>query len=59
MEKKSISEEMHLEKEWFAKAKKIESKEQLIAFAEELFENYDHDYGTVCHAVSALALAGA
>lgn len=60
MEKKLINEKMHLEKEWFAKAtNKIHTPEDLANFAKELFENYSHDYGTVCHAVSALALAGA
>ena len=60
MEKKPIDEKMHLEKEWFAKAaNEIHTPEDLTNFAKELFENYQHDYGTVCHAVSALALAGA
>lgn len=60
MEKKPINEKMHLEKEWFAKASnEIRTPEDLANFAKELFENYSHDYGTVCHAVSALALAGA
>ena len=59
MEKKMITEAMHLEKEWFEKASKIETIDQLVAFAKELFDNYQHDYGTCVHAVSALAIAGA
>lgn len=59
MEKKIITEDMHLEKEWFERAEKIKTIDELVAFAKELFENYQHDYGTAVHAVTALALAGA
>lgn len=59
MEKKMITEDMHLEKEWFERAEKIETTDELVAFAKELFENYQHDYGTAVYAVTALAVAGA
>ena len=53
-----ITEEMHLEKEWFARASKMELKD-LPAFIDEMMNKYGHDYGTVCHAVAACALAAA
>lgn len=60
MEKiKQITEEMKPQKEWFDKAKNIETPEQLAEFAKELLVDIQHDYGTVCHAVGAVALAGA
>ena len=59
MEKQSINEEMRLKKDWFQQAHEIHTIEELAAFANKLLNEYDHDYGTVCHAISALALAGA
>lgn len=59
MEKQFITEDMHLEKEWFERAEKIETIDELVAFAKELFENYQYDYGTAVYAVTALAVAGA
>lgn len=50
---------MHLEQEWFEKARKCESLEMFNELYKELFTEMDHDYGTVCHAVGALALAAA
>lgn len=59
MEKKPITEEMHLEKEWFEQAREIHTIEELASFVNKLLNEYEHNYGTVCHAISALALAGA
>lgn len=52
-----ITEEMHLEEEWFKQAEK-QTVETLPAFINHLMNDYVHDYGTVCHAVAACALAG-
>jgi len=52
-----ITEEMHLEEEWFQKATK-QTVETLPAFINHLMNDYGHDYGTMCHAVAACALAG-
>lgn len=54
----AITEEMRLEKEWFAEAKK-QTLETLPAFINHVMNDYVHDYGTVCHAISACAIAAA
>lgn len=59
MDRKPITEEMCLEKEWFEKARKIETIEDLTSFVSHILNDYYHDYGTACHAVAACALAGA
>ena len=56
--KTAITEEMHLEKEWFEEAKK-QTLETLPAFINHVMNDYAHDYGTVCHAISACAIAAA
>lgn len=57
-EKKAITEEMNLHEEWFKEAKK-QTLETLPEFINHIMNDYDHDYGTVCHAISACALAAA
>ena len=54
----AITEEMCLEKEWFAEAKK-QTLQTLPAFINHVMNDYAHDYGTVCHAISACAIAAA
>lgn len=56
MDKLKITEEMHLEKEWFEEAKK-QTLATLPKFMEHVLYDYLHDYGTICHAISACALA--
>ena len=58
MNKVEITEEMHLEKEWFAEASK-QTLETLTKFINHIMNDYEHDYGTICHAISACALAAA
>ena len=58
MDKIAITEEMHLEKEWFEKARK-QTLETLPAFMNHVMNDYCHDYGTIVHAVSACAIAAA
>lgn len=53
-----INEEMHLEKEWFEQAHE-QTLETLPEFIRHVMNDYIHDYGTVCHAVSACAIAAA
>ena len=57
-EVKEITEEMHLEKEWFEEASK-QTFETLPEFVDRIMNGYHHDYGTVCHAISACAIAAA
>lgn len=56
--KKAITEEMHLEKEWFKEAGKM-TIEKLPDFYKKIIKEYEHDYGTACHAVAAIALGAA
>lgn len=53
---KPITEEMHLEKEWFKDAREV-TFSNLRAFMDRIMNSYEHDYGTVCHAIAACALA--
>lgn len=55
-EKQAITEEMHLGKEWFKQAHE-QTLETLPDFMEHVLNDYFHDYGTICHAISACALA--
>lgn len=55
-EKIIITEEDHPEKEWFDEAKRQNLK-SLPTFIDHVLNDYIHDYGTVCHAISACALA--
>lgn len=57
-EKITITEEMHVEKEWFEEARK-QTFETLPDFVNHVMNDYIHDYGAICHAVSACALAAA
>lgn len=56
--KTTVTEEMHPEKEWFEEAKHMKA-ENLPAFYKRMTHEYNHDYGTACHAVAACALAAA
>lgn len=53
-----ITEEMGVHKEWFVQADEI-TPETLDAFIKHLINDYDHDYGTICHAIVAGAVATA
>lgn len=57
MERKAITEEMHLEKEWFEQSKKIQTLDELTQFIKKVLTSYSHDYGTACHAIAACAVA--
>lgn len=54
---KKITEEMHLEKNWYEEAKK-QTLDSLPAFIEKL-SSYQYDYDTVCHAIAAAAIGAA
>lgn len=58
MSKIEITEETHLEKEWFKEASN-QTIDTLPEFINHIMNDYEHDYGTICHAVSACALAAA
>lgn len=53
-----INEEQRLEKEWFKEAKE-QTIVTLPTFINHIMNDYEHDYGTICHAMAACALAAA
>lgn len=53
---KAITEEMHLEKEWYKEAEE-QTTDTLNSFINHIMNDYEHNYGTICHALSACALA--
>jgi hypothetical protein len=53
-----ISEEQNFQREWYEEAKLMTLK-KLPLFLKELTQNYKYDYGTICHAIIAGALATA
>lgn len=57
-EKIIATEEMRLEKEWFKEARE-QTFETLPNFIKHVMDDYEHSYGTVCHAISACAIAAA
>ena len=56
MEKQVITEDMHLEKEWYEEAAR-QKIATLPDFIEKMVNGYRHDYGTACHAIAACTLA--
>lgn len=59
MSKQVISEEMKVHEEWYNTAKQIQTPEQLSDLINHLINDYEHDYGTICHACAAAAIAAA
>lgn len=55
---KKITEEDKVHLEWYKQASK-QTLETLPSFLKNLMEGYNHDYGTVCHALAAGAVATA
>jgi len=53
-----VTEQMRPEKGWFEQAEK-QTLKTLPDFVSHVMSDYSHDYGTVCHAVAACALAAA
>lgn len=58
MSKQVITEEMKVHEEWFKEAREM-TMEQLPEFLRHLMEDYHHDYGTICHALTAGSIATA
>lgn len=42
---------------WHAKARDVVTMRDVVAFYDELANDYEHDYGTICHAMAALGIA--
>ena len=56
MSRKPITEDMRLQDEWYKRAYNMKP-DDFPDFFRELTEDYEHDYGTVCHAMAAIGLA--
>ncbi len=55
----SSPEFMDIRKKWEKTAKSIKTFDEFAEFYNHLFEDYNHDYGTACHAIGQLAVAAA
>lgn len=53
-----ITEEMHVHDAWYKEARDM-TAEKLPEFVRKLSHDYDHDYGTICHAITAAAIGAA
>lgn len=53
-----ITEEMGVHEAWYDEAARMDMK-HLPAFLKKLTTSYEHDYGTICHAVAAAAVGAA
>lgn len=58
MARTPINESMKVHDEWYKTAKSI-TIDTLPEFMEHLMRDYIHDYGTICHALAAGAIAAA
>ena len=57
MTREQVTEESKVHEKWYDEAHKVQSIKEAAAFAKHLIEHHQHDYGTICHALSAGALA--
>lgn len=58
MDKQQITEEQKVHEAWYADAKSM-TLDKIPEFMRHLAEDYGHDYGTICHAIAASAIAAA
>lgn len=56
MKKQAITEEYGLQKQWYEQAVNM-TLDKLPGFLNHLLNDYQHDYGTICHAIAAGAIA--
>jgi hypothetical protein len=54
--RQAITEEMNIHQKWYEEARCI-NMDTLKPFIDRLMNEYNHDYGTICHALSAGAIA--
>jgi hypothetical protein len=57
-DRRRITEEDGIQEEWYREAKGM-TLHRLPEFLRKLDRDYDHDYGTICHALAAGAVAAA
>lgn len=56
--RKKITETMKEQEQWYKDAKEVRA-ESLHFFINHLINDYEHDYGTICHAIAAASIAAA
>jgi len=56
--KQSITEDMHVHNQWYIDARE-QTPNTILQFMDHLIYDYEHDYGTICHAITAAAIAAA
>lgn len=54
---KPVSETQNICEQWFDQAKKIKNAKELSKFVDRIMTEYNFDYGAVCKAVAACAVA--
>ena len=59
MKRIEVTEESGIQKEWYKAVDDQKTVPDLSEFVRHLTEDYEHDYGTICHAITAAALAAA
>ena len=52
----NITEEMNIHEEWYKEGRDMKLK-KLPKFLKKLMKDYNHDYGTICHALASGAIA--
>ena len=52
-EKQSITEKDGIHEDWYKEAGDVKTPDEAAAFMKRLLSDYDHDYGTICHAIAA------
>lgn len=57
-QREPITECLGIHKEWYKQAKEMDI-DHLAEFCRHILDDYSHDYGTICHAYAACALAAA
>ena len=59
MEVIAVKEEDGTHKKWCEEAKAVKTVAHLAVFVTRMRDGYQHDYGTICHAAAASAIAAA
>jgi len=55
----TIDEDDGIHLEWYKEVEGVRTTDDLVQFINHLLHDYNHDYGTICHAITAAAIAAA
>lgn len=56
---KKITEKDNLQDEWYKEASQVTKLSHFEKLHHKLINDFEHDYGTICHAITSLAIAAA